>query len=166
MGKISSPEIITKDHHIEGFTSGEDSLDHWLKRKALKNLANSASRTYVVHNNYNVSGYYCMSTGSIECNKVPGKIKRNMPNPIPLMVLGRLAVDIKYQGKGIGRGLLKDAVLRTYTISQKVGVKALLVHALTDSAKHFYKRFGFIESPIEEMTLFLPMQNEIGKLLQ
>lgn len=168
MGKInnlSSPEPIAEYHQSETFSSGEPTLDDWLKRRALKNDRNNASRTFVVHQNNKIVGYYCLATGSVEINNVPSKIKRNMPNPIPVMVLGRLAVDTGYQELGIGKGLLKDAILRTFNVSQNVGIKALLVHALSDSAKHFYKRYGFVQSPLEEMTLMLAM-NDIEKLLK
>jgi predicted N-acetyltransferase YhbS len=89
--------------------------------------------------------------------QAPGQIKRNMPSPIPVMVLGRLAVAIDFQGQGLGRALLKDAVLRTINVSQQVGIRALLAHALTPSAKVFYERHGFLVSPLEPMTLMLPL---------
>ncbi len=82
-----------------------------------------------------------------------------MPNPIPVMVLGRLAVDKAWQGHGIGKGLLKDAFLRTVRVSKDAGIRALLIHAISDSAKHFYKRYGFVESPIASMTLMLTMKD-------
>lgn len=162
MGKIitiSAPKPITEVHQLDAFSSGNDTLDEWLKRRALKNDVAHASKTFVIHNNNRVIAYYSLAVGSIETNKAPGKIKRNMPNPIPVMILGRLAVTINHQGTGIAKGLLKDAALRTLNVSQNAGIKALLVHAISPSAKHFYKRYGFIQSPLEEMTLMLPMKD-------
>ncbi|MDX2346549.1 MAG: GNAT family N-acetyltransferase [Legionella sp.] len=159
MGEISRPELITRDHQLNDFKSGEMVLDHWLKQRAIKNETEGASRTFVVHENKRVIGYYALATGSVAFDKAPGKVKRNMPNPIPVMVLGRLAVDKAWQKQGIGRGLLKDAVLRTLKISQDAGIRALLIHAISESAKHFYKRYGFIESPIDSMTLMMTMRD-------
>ena len=158
MGKITPPELINNSHLIEQFESGEPVLDDWLKKRALKNDENSASRTFVIHEAKSVVGYYALATGSVVADKVSGQLRRNMPDPIPVMVLGRLAVDINYQHQGLGRSLLKDAVLRTLRVSQEVGVKAMLVHALSDSAKHFYKRFGFVESPFDSMMLMLSLK--------
>lgn len=158
MGKIinlSEPEIIRAHHLLDHFSSGNTTLDEWLIKRALKNYLEGASKTYVVHHNNRVVAYYCLATGSIQSKKVPGKIRRNMPNPIPALILGRLAVDTEYQRFGLGKGLLKDAFLRTLNVSRDVGIRALLVHAISDSAKHFYKRFGFVESPLDEMTLML-----------
>ena len=117
MGKISKPEPINESHQLDSFESGEGALDYWLKRRALDNDYHNASRTFVVHPGDNtVIAYYCLATGSVTTQSAPGKIKRNMPNPIPVMVLGRLAVDQAWHGQGIGRGLLKDAVLRTVKV--------------------------------------------------
>lgn len=159
MGEISSPAVLSEDHIINAFNSGETELDDWLKQRALKNQTNNASRTFVVHVEKKVVGYYSLATGSATCNEAPGKVRRNMPNPIPVMVLGRLAVDKAWQQHGVGRGLLKDALLRTIQVSQNVAVKALLLHTISDTAKYFYKRFGFIESPVSPSTLMLPLKD-------
>lgn len=103
--------------------------------------------------------YYALATGSILRQQAPGKIKREMPEPIPVMVLGRLVVDHKWQGSGLGSGLLRDAVLRTYNVSKQVGVRALLVHALSEDAKAFYLHHGFMKSPLDPMTLMLNLQD-------
>lgn len=158
MGEISTPELLNETHQIDLFKSGESTLDDWLARRALDNNKLGASRTFVVHEKQRVIGYYCLAAGSVEHQDAPGKVKRNMPNPIPVVVLGRLAVDEDWQNCGIGRGLLKDAVLRTLNLSQSIGLRAMLVHAISEEAKHFYKRFGFIESPLESMTLMLTLK--------
>jgi GNAT superfamily N-acetyltransferase len=129
------------------------------KKRALKNNLMNASKTFVVHKDNIVLGYYALATGSVTIDKAPGKVRRNMPNPIPVMILGRLAVHLDFQTLGIGKGLLKDAVLRTIKVSNEVGVRALLTHAISDNAKCFYKRFGFIESPLDDMTLMLPIHD-------
>lgn len=106
-----------------------------------------------------VIGYYALSAGSIEQKYAPGIIKRNMPTPIPVFVLGRLAVDLKWSGNGIGQGLLKEAVERSFLLSQQIGTRALLCHAIDDEAKNFYLKHGFIESPIEPLTVMLSLKS-------
>jgi ribosomal protein S18 acetylase RimI-like enzyme len=160
MGEITAPEPINSRHEIDRFNCGVDSLNDWLKKRALKNEKNNASRTYVVCSGMNVAGYFSLATGSIESSEAPGKIKRNMPSPIPVMILARLAVDIDYQDKKIGKGLLKEAVLKTILISEQVGLKGLLVHALNDNARYFYKAHGFIECPDQPLKLILPIANK------
>lgn len=164
MGKITAPELICASHLIDTFSCGTSVLDEWLKRRALKNEDVGASRTFVVCQHNQVVGYYILATGSIGHPELAGKLRRNMPDPIPVMVLGRLAVDQAWQGTGMGRGLLKDAVLRTLTVSQQVGVKALLVHALSMDAKRFYIHNGFIESPLDPMTLMLALKEAAKQL--
>jgi predicted N-acetyltransferase YhbS len=159
MGAITAPEPITASHLIEAFACGIPVLDDWLKRRALKNEVSGASRTFVVCHDGQVVGYYALATGSVEHRDAPGKLRRNMPDPIPMIVLGRLAVDQRWQSAGIGRGLLKDAVLRSVSVSQHAGVKALLVHVLSEDAKTFYMRNGFLESPLDPMTLIISLQD-------
>ena len=159
MGDITAPEPITASHLTDSFACGIPVLDEWLKRRALKNEVSGASRTFVVCQDRQVIGYYALATGSIEHRDAPGKIRRNMPNPIPVMVLGRLAIDQLWQHAGLGRGLLKDAVLRTLSVSQQAGVRALLAHALSEDAKNFYTHNGFLESPLDPMTLMIALQD-------
>ena len=159
MGKLTAPAPIKAVHITNNFDCGIPSLDQWLRRQALKNEASGASRTFVVCFGEEVAGYYVLATGSVLRQQAPGRIKREMPDPIPVMVLGRLAVDRKWQKSGIGGGLLRDALLRTYNVSRQVGVRALLVHALSEDAKGFYLRHGFAQSPIDQMTLMLNLQD-------
>jgi GNAT superfamily N-acetyltransferase len=159
MGEIKAPEPITKAHLIESFSCSVPVLDEWLKHRALKNEVSGASRTFVICQDRQVVGYYTLATGSIEHRDAPGKIRRNMPNPIPVMVLGRLAVDQQWQHAGMGRGLLKDALLRSLSVSKQAGIRALLVHTLSEDAKHFYTRNGFLESPLDPMTLMIALQD-------
>jgi len=117
MGKVAAPEPITASHHSESFACGITVLDEWLRRHALKNEVSGASRTFVLCRDRRVIGYYALATGSVEHHDAPSKIRRNIPDPIPLMVLGRLAVDQQWQHAGRGRGLLiKDALLRSLSL--------------------------------------------------
>ena len=164
MGEITTPEPITTAHPIEPFSCGIPVLDEWLKRRALKNEITGASRTFVVCQEGRVIGYYTLATGSVRHRDAPGNIRRNMPDPIPVMVLGRLAIDVQSQHAGLGRGLLKDAVLRSLSVSQHAGVCVLLVHALSDDAKRFYLHNGFLGSPIDPMTLVLSLKDAAHNL--
>ena len=159
MGRVTAPEPLTASHETGGFACGVPSLDDWLKKQALKNEVSGASRTYAVceSGSRNVVGFYALATGSAARKQALGKISRQMPEPVPLAVLGRLAVDERWHGCGIGSGLLKDAVIRTMAAARHGGSRALLVHALNEQAKGFYLGHGFIESPIEPMTLMLSL---------
>ena len=159
MGEITPPEPITTAHNVESFACGVPVLDEWLKRRALKNESSGASRTFVVCSDDQVIGYYALATGSVGHRNTPGKVRRNMPDPIPVIVLGRLAIDERWQHAGLGRSLLRDAILRTLSVSQQAGVKALLVHTLSEDAKQFYLRNGFRESPLDPMTLIISLQD-------
>ena len=150
------PEPIKPTHDVEAFDCGNPTLNDWLKKRAKTSETSGASRTYVVCSENKVVGYYCLATGSVIRNDAPGKIRRNMPEPIPVMVLGRLAVDINHQNKGIGKGLVKDAVMRTLQASEIAGIRAILVHALDEEAKKFYvERCGFTPSPVHPLTLMV-----------
>ena len=155
--KWSVPAPLTAAHNVTAFESGESTLDYWLKHRALRNERRGASRTYVVCDDHLVVAYYCLSTGSVSSELAPGRIRRNMPETIPVMVLGRLAVDLAWQRRSLGKALLRDAILRTIQVSEVVGVKALLVHALSDQAVRFYEANGFYPSPSNPRTLFLPL---------
>ena len=162
-GTWAAPAPLSAAHDLTTFASGEPTLDHWLKTHALRNEGRGASRTYVVCQDDQVIGYYSLATGSICSELAPGRIRRNMPNPIPVMLLGRLAVDLTWQGHGIGKALLRDAVLRTANVAQMVGVKALMVHALSESARRFYDAHGFAPSPTHPRTLLLQMAAPIAE---
>lgn len=149
---LLAPEPLSAEHVLDGFFCGEPVLDEWLKRRA---LANQASRTFVVTNpERQVMGYYALARGAVVPVDAAGA-RRNMPEPIPVLVLGRLAIDQRAQGMKLGAALLKDAVNRSMTVSQNAGVRALLVHALNERAKYFYLRYGFSVSPADSMTLML-----------
>ena len=155
--KIGRPEKLTASHDIGGFDSGEPVLDEWLRRRAFANEVTGASRTYVSCAGGKVIGYYALAAGAVAHAVAPGRVRRNMPDPIPVVVLGRLAVDKNRQGHGVGTGLLRDAVLRTLQAAEIAGIRAMLVHAISENAKRFYLQYGFIESPVDPMTLVLPL---------
>lgn len=162
MNQLRPPEKINSLHQFESFDSGNAQLDDWLKRRALKNEAEGASRTYVLCEGETVIAYYCLANGAIAQGEATGRIRRNMPDPIPVMVIGRLAVDRRWQGQGIGRALLRDAILRTVQAAEIAGIRAILVHAISDEAKQFYERYEFTASPIDEMTLMIRVQDAIA----
>jgi len=153
---LSAPLPLAPTHNVDEFTCGESSLDDWLKRRALTNQLSGASRTFVVTDpDGRVRGYYAMAAGAVSHQAATSNVRRNMPNPVPVMVLARLAVDQRSQGIKLGAALLQDAVRRAVSVSQNAGVRALLVHALHDRAKQFYEHYGFQESPQHPMTLTL-----------
>lgn len=155
---ISGPEVLFDEHDRSQFDCGEQTLNEWLIRRSLKNQQSGASRAYVICKENRVIAYYALASGSIERLIASKTIARNMPDPIPVTVLGRLAVDLQYQGQRFGAALLKDAILRTVSVSRSIGVRAILVHAITEDAKRFYANYGFKESPINKMTLMLSLQ--------
>lgn len=154
---LAPPRPIQASDDLSLFDSGRPVVDDWLRQRAIRNQEAGASRTYVVCENARVVGYYVLASGSVECEKAPGKVRRNMPDPIPVMLMGRLAVDLTWQGKGLGRALLKDAVQRTLKAADIAGMRALLVHALDQQAAKFYRHHGFLESPIDLLVLMLPL---------
>lgn len=158
---FSPPCLLTEDCQLDGFASGVDSLDDWLKKRALPNQVNGASRTYVVAEGKKVAGYYCLASGALALNDAPSSVSRNMPNPVPVVILGRLAVDKSCQGKGLGVALLQDAVVRTAQAGGIVGIRGLLVHALSNEAKAFYEHHGFVASPTQPMTLILSLKGKV-----
>lgn len=161
---LSPPEKLTADHDISGFDSGEPVLDDWLQRRALANEESGSSRTYVVRAQKRVVGYYALAVGAVAHIGAPGRMKRNIPDPVPVMVLGRLAVDKTIQHRGIGTGLLRDAVLRTVQAAEIAGIRAIVVHAISEAAKGFYQGYGLIPSPIDPMTVMITVA-EARKML-
>lgn len=159
--EISAPEKLSAEHDLSVFDSGEPALDDWLRRRALQNEASGASRTYVVCAGKRVVGYYTLAVGAVTHAQAPGRVRRNMPDPVPVMVLGRLAVDRGYQGRHIGAGLLLDAVLRTVQAAQIAGIRAILVHSISASAKRFYEAFGFLPSPVDPMTVMISIAEAV-----
>jgi GNAT superfamily N-acetyltransferase len=154
---VGAPQRLTSAHDVADFDCGVPALDDWLKRRALQNESSRASRTFVVVAGKRVVGYYALASGAVALAAATGRVRRNMPEPIPVMVLGRLAVDRAYQGSGLGSALLKDALLRTLAAAEFAGIRAVLLHAISDDAKRFYVRHGFAQSPLDPMTLMISL---------
>jgi len=161
---ISAPEPIGTSHQIGDFNSGVVSLDEWLKRRALANQASGAARTFVVCEADKVAGYYALASGAVHVATAPGRFRRNMPDPIPVVVLARLAVDRAYQGRSLGRALVRDAARRVVHAADAIGIRGIIVHAISEDAKAFYLALGFELSPIEPMALMVTL-TDIRKIL-
>ena len=143
---------------VDDFRCSAPALEKWLRERAHANQASGATRCFVAcDEHHRVIGYYALSAGSVSHDAVPGRIRRNMPDPIPVIVLARLAVHADWTAQGIGKGLLKDAVLRAFQACHQVGARALLCHAIDPSAKAFYLTHGFVPSPVQPMTVMLPL---------
>lgn len=161
---MQAPQPIKSEHKSDDFDCGNTDLNEWLKKRALKNEASGASRTYVVTVAQSVIAYYCLANGSVVNTIAPGKVRRNMPAQIPVMVIGRLAVDINWQGKEIGYALVRDATLRTLQAAEIAGIRAIIVHAISEEAKKFYEKCGFIPSPVAPMTLMVTITDAKASL--
>jgi predicted N-acetyltransferase YhbS len=156
-GKLSPPEPLAEHHEIQEFNSGEASLDDWLRRRARANQASGASRTYVVCEQKRVVAYYALASGAVTVESASGRLRRNMPDPVPVAVLGRLAVDHGWQGKGLGRALFRDAAHRVMNAADAIGIRGIVVHAISEEAKKFYLALGFDPSPREPMMLMVTL---------
>jgi GNAT superfamily N-acetyltransferase len=154
---ICAPLLLAASHDVSSFSCGSEAFDNWLRKRALANQSTGASRTYVVAEDRLVIGYCALASGGVAAIEAPGNVRRNMPDPVPVMILARLAIDSRWQGKGIGGDLLRDAVLRTVQAAEIGGIRALLVHALDGSAARFCERYGFKPSPIRPLTYFLQL---------
>lgn len=150
---LKAPEPLSNHHKVETFDCGVASLDDWLKRRAARNQVSGASRTYVACDDDKVAGYYALASGAVATFAAPGKFRRNMPEPIPVVILGRLAVATAYHGQGLGRALFQDAALRVINAADSIGIRGMLVHAVSEEAKAFYIKLGLGVSPLEPMTL-------------
>ena len=152
-----APVPLSSQHQTEQFSCGVESLDAWLKRRALKNQVQGASRTYVVCQGDRVMAYYAIASGVVTCNEATGRLRRNMPDPIPVVVLGRLGVDSTVRGQGLGRALVRDAAMRILQAAEVIGVRGMTVQALSDDAKVFYEHMGFEASPIAPNLLMITL---------
>ncbi len=162
---LSAPCPLADGHQVVDFASGVASLDDWLKRRARANQSSGASRTYVVCDGDRVVGYYALASGGIAVQDVPGWFKRNMPDPIPVVMLARLAVDSAYQGRGLGRALFRDSARRVVNAADAIGIRGVVVHAISEQAKAFYLALGFDPSPRDPMTLMVTLPDLRAALL-
>jgi len=163
--RLTKPEELNRDHDVSGFCCGRESLDDWLKNRALKSNMAGDSRVFVICNRSGeVVGYYAVSAGSVRRHDAVGKTKRNAPDPIPMALIGRLAVRVDLQGHGVGPALLRDAVLRISQASEHIGVKGVLVHALDEEAARFYARMGFRPSTASDRHLMISLKDIAAEL--
>lgn len=159
MGVLQPPRKLEKSDDRHGFASGAEELDSWFEKFAWENQAANNAVTYVTMLDDAVVGYYSICSAGVGRDHVPADFGKRRPQDIPCILLARLAVDQRYQGKRIGAHLLRDAITRAVTASEAFGAACLLIHARDESAKEFYLRHGdFLQSPVEEMHLILPMK--------
>jgi len=161
---LTPPEKLREDHDLSRFQCGEPALDDWLRRRALQNEESGASRTYVVCAGLRVAAYYALAVGAVAHAGTAGRVRRNMPDPVPVMIIGRLAVDQEFHGRGLGQGLLRDAMLRTLQAADIAGIRAILVHAISSDAQRFYERHGFVRSPIDPLMLMITVADVAREL--
>lgn len=160
--KLSAPVPLTAEHDLSAFDCGQSVLNDWLRQRALKSESRF-SRTYVVCEERRVVGYYCISAGAVERAAAPGKLRRNAPDPIPVSVIGRLAVNRDHAGRGLGADILQDALHRIAIASRSIGIGAVLLHAKDERAKAFYMACAeFVEYPADSRILFLPIDAVIA----
>jgi predicted GNAT family N-acyltransferase len=165
MGKITAPQPLSEKHVIEGFDCGNGFLNDWLKKYALANSRANASKTFVVCVSQVVIGYYSLAMGSVDYEEATPRIKKGLArHPIPVVILGRLAVDLRYQKKRLGISLLKDALLRTLKVTEHIGARAVFVNAKDENAKEFYEKHGFCSLPSDTLKLIILIK-DIKKII-
>lgn len=156
----SPPEKLSPAHDLSSFDCGNRSLNEWLKRFALVNQRNDSAQTYVAQRKGAVVGYYALTAGSVRPDSAPARIAKGLArHPIGVILLARLAVDRSEQGRGLGKALLKDALLRIAGAADTIGARAVLVSAIDEDARRFYEHFGFERSPLAEFELMLLMKD-------
>ena len=157
---LSGPEPLQPQHQLEAFDCGKPSLNDWLHRHARQAQGSGSAKTFVVADAGRVAGYFSLTVGQIDTLETPERIRKGMGQyPIPVVILARLAVAQNDQGRGIGVGLLQDAIRRTTLIAEHAGIRAMLTHPIDQDAARFYTRFGFVASPLREQQLLLLLKN-------
>jgi len=156
----SAPEPLGPHHRLEGFDCGKPSLNDWLLRHARQAQSSGSARTFVVTDDGRVAGYFSLTVGQVDTLEAPERLRKGMGlYPIPVVILARLAVDQRDRGRGLGVGMLKEAIRRTLVISEQAGIRALLTQPIDEDAAHFYRRFGFETSPLREQQLLLLLKD-------
>jgi len=158
---LRAPEPLAAQHRLEGFDCGKPALNDWLLRHALQAQGSGSAKTFVVaEDDGRVAGYFSLTVGQVDTLEAPERIRKGMGQyPLPVVILARLAVSVADQGRGIGFGLLQDAIRRTMLIAEQAGIRAMLTHPLDDEAARFYTRFGFIASPLRDQQLLLLLKD-------
>ena len=157
---LRRPEPLGAHHRLDGFDCGKPALNDWLLRHARQAQTSGSAKTFVVADDDRVEGYFALTVGQIDTLEAPERIRRGMGQyPIPVVILARLAVSLRDQGKGIGTGMLQDAIRRTLIIAEQAGIRAMLTHPIDENAARFYSRFGFVASPVREQQLILLLKD-------
>ncbi len=157
---FSRPEPLGVEHQLEGFDCGKPALDDWLLRHARQAQGSGSVKTFVVAEGARVAGYFSLTVGQVDTQDAPERIRKGMGQyPVPVVILARLAVSRQDQGRGMGFGLLQDAIRRTMLIAEQAGIRAMLTHPIDEEAAKFYTRFGFIASPLREQQLLLLLKD-------
>ena len=157
---LRGPEPLGARHRLDDFDCGKLTLNDWLLRHARQAQGSGSAKTFVVADDDRVTGYYSLTVGQIDTLEAPERIRKGMGQyPVPVVILARLAVSSQYQGRGIGFGLLQDAIRRTLLIAEQAGIRAMLTHPIDEAAAKFYTRFGFIASPLREQQLLLLLKD-------
>lgn len=153
----AGPELLAGEHVLGGFDCSKRALNEWLLRRGLGNQFAGTSRTWVVVEveTWRVVGFYASSTASVLRSSAPKRFGRNQPEELPAVLLGRMGVDIKHQGRGLGAALLKHFMLKAIEVAAAVGVRLLLIHAKDEEARTFYQHYGFVESPVDPLTMMM-----------
>jgi GNAT superfamily N-acetyltransferase len=152
---------LAAPHRLEGFDCGKPALNDWLLRHARQAQGSGSAKTFVVaEDDDRVAGYFSLTVGQVDTLEAPERIRRGMGQyPVPVVILARLAVSLEDQGRGIGFGMLQDAIRRTRLIAEQAGIRAMLTHPIDEDAARFYARFGFIASPLREQQLLLLLKD-------
>lgn len=157
---LSAPEPLAARHRLDGFDCGRPALNDWLLRHARQAQGSGSAKAFVVAQEDRVAGYFSLTVGQVDTLEAPERIRQGMGQyPVPVVILARLAVSAKDQGQGIGYGLLQDAIRRTILIAEQAGIRAMLTHPIDEEAAQFYKRFGFIASPLREQQMLLLLKD-------
>jgi GNAT superfamily N-acetyltransferase len=157
VGELTGPQPLTADHDASGFDCGDDLLNGWLRQRGLHNQLSGASRTFVACAGQRVVAYYSLSATGVSASSATGRFRRNMPDPIPVVLLGRLAVDREFQGLGMARGMIRDAVLRVSQVAEEIGIRGLVVQAIDRRAQALYIHLGFTPSPDNDLLLMITL---------
>jgi len=162
----SRPNPLSAQHDLVGFDCGKPALNDWLVRHAMQAQSSGSARTFVYTQQAQVAGYFSLTVGQIDVLDAPERIRKGMgQDPLPVVILARLAVSIQHQGLGIGTGLLRDAILRTLLIAEQAGIRALMTHPIDEQAEQFYRRFGFEPSPLVNRQLYVLLLKDARRLL-
>lgn len=157
---LRGPEALAAGHQLETFDCGKSALNEWLVRHARQAQASGSAKTFIVADGERVVGYFSLTVGQVDTLDAPERIRQGMGQyPIPVVILARLAVSIQDQGRGIGLGMLRDAIRRTLVIAEQAGIRAMLTHPIDEEAGRFYQRFGFMSSPLREQQLLLLLKD-------